>query len=102
MEISFDIDSPAYIYIAWLDVFKDAMDGLEWTKEYEDTGDDIKVFTASEHPVSLYRSKQIVGPGTVTTYNSDGSSYFILIEKPLAPVESTGKLVTTWAMIRTQ
>ncbi|MFC1717364.1 hypothetical protein ACFL6S_27135 [Candidatus Poribacteria bacterium] len=105
LEISFDVDVPVYVYIVWVDKFGDAIAGVDWMKDYEDTGDDIMILTnPPDQPMSVYRSEQTTGPGTVTTYNIGAAShmYFIMIEGTSAPVELEGKLATTWAAIKSR
>ena len=108
LEISFEIDKPAYVYLLWAE----SMPLPEWlVKDYEDTGDkilmseDLAVWGLGLSTRPVWKSKKPFEAGEVITYDvtRDATMYIILVEEATASqfaIRSDGKLSKSWGVIK--
>ena len=104
LEISFEIDKPAYVYLVWAE----SMPPPEWlVKDYEDTGDtilmckELAIYGLGTRPV--WKSKKPFEAGKVITYDVtlNATMYVILVEEATSSaIRSDGKLPTGWGAIK--
>ena len=99
VEISFNIDREAYIYLAW----DPGTPGQPWLADYTLTGDTINTSDALK---GVYKSNNPFPPGEVKTYEAvaDAGFYTIIVEgiKQPGKIERWGKLARTWGRIKAQ
>lgn len=104
LEISFEVDKEAYVYLVWAE--KEPL--AKWLMDdYEDTGDIIMMGKDMQQWPDLqkrhvWRSEKIFKPGKVTTYEvtQDAAIYIILVEQTVYAVFSNGKLATSWGRLK--
>ncbi|MFC1713784.1 hypothetical protein ACFL6S_08955 [Candidatus Poribacteria bacterium] len=108
LEISFDIDREAYIYLVW--ATKEAP--REWlTDAYVNTEDQIFMGQGMQawpelHDREVWRSEESFKPGKVTTYEvtQDAAIYIIFVEEAKSgmAVSPSRKLTISWGALKTR
>jgi hypothetical protein len=99
LEVSFEIDREAYVYILWVARDPAAQDWLQDNYTLLE-GDEVG---STDEPLAVYKSNTPFAAGEVKTYaaNTGAGLYVIVLEETAtSSVKASGKLATTWSSIK--